>query len=82
MKFAKLYETEKYGQVLITREVDEDSNPCIDFRVMIDGLDCISSISFEDPEKEESAFNGIDEKAALIYAESAFNMLNSRNTLQ
>lgn len=81
MKFAKLFESERYGQILITRDTDDEERLCLSLRCKIEGLECTNVISFDDSdgktalEKEEYAFNDITKDIAELYVEKIYNVI-------
>lgn len=73
-KFAKLFETEKFGQILIQRQRDDDQEIAITFDP---GVECIGyatfKIGFPDTEQGEAAadaaFEKIGEAGAIAMVE-------------
>jgi len=81
-KFAKLFETEEIGQILVTLDYsDEEEEHQLSLRTETDGVKMVSSICFEDKEgSEESArkaFETITEtQAAKICKETRERMFS------
>jgi len=77
--FAKLYETQKHGQILVMLDSDtEESTPEVRFFVQPKGLGvCSFAMGFEDSqdgwENAETAFEKVDEAMALKVADSVFD---------
>lgn len=75
--FAKLFETEEFGQILVTRDENDDGRPAIIFAVMPQGLGiCKVVASFEDSNagwgKRDRKFHEIDGDTARKAAASIF----------
>lgn len=68
--FAKIFDTEKYGQVLVRMDTDDDGQPCICHTVNMNDMYITSTVSLmenEDPtqvDQLENTFNNIDQDNA------------------
>lgn len=79
--FAKLFNTEKYGQILVLKEVNEDEKPSIKVYFNPPGLGlCNLSIVFGDSEDGwenwEKSLDAIDEETAINQVKSAFETVS------
>lgn len=84
-KFAKLFESEKYGQIVVMlREPDSDSSPGVEMQVRIyfyvgDMAEAEMGIGFPSVEAAEQAFDVFDQQLAeskigpLIDSMASFN---------
>lgn len=80
-KFAKLYETEKYGQILV--KIDRGgkrSEPEVRFYVQPEDLGvCSLAAQYDDNDdgwdKAEKFFESVDEEAAVQYVKHVFDAL-------
>lgn len=83
MKFAKLFETEEYGQILFLLETDVEGSDgihpvAITMKVAPEGLGVCSLVfgyKEEKLDKAESVFESIDEEEAKKLASSLFTQL-------
>lgn len=81
-KFAKLYETEDRGQILVTLDTNEEGSPAVRFFVSPTGLGvCAIGPSFEDSESgwdaAEDLFERVDLDMAYRVVQPLFDMLQS-----
>lgn len=66
--FAKLYETSE-GQILVKRGTNPDGDPAVSIICeMDDQVLCEASFVFEDDDKADKCFEGVDEPKALDMA--------------
>lgn len=77
--FAKIFESEKHGQMLVIKGKDDEGNPAVIVSVMPDSLGlCSASICFEDNdtgwEQRDTTFDLMDEVAAEDAASRIFCM--------
>lgn len=67
MSFAKMFESETLGQILVMKDTNGDDDPCVTvmFDPQIDGMENIKMhFGFDSDEKRDSVFDRIDiEKA-------------------
>lgn len=79
--FAKIFETEAYGQMLITKELDDDKNPSVKLTIsaahVLPALGLVSAVwSFDDNhdgfEDQQNAFDGINSGNASVLADRMF----------
>lgn len=77
--FAKIFETEEYGQVLVVKDINDVGNPCVNVSSEPEGYGvCTMGISYKDNddgwEKQEAYFDSFDladaEKAAKAIFDS------------
>lgn len=75
--FAKLYDTEKYGQILITLDQQEDDSFAISHRAYHEGIEVKFSISgFNSPAKAETYFEKMNEEYAIHAIDSVFESMD------
>lgn len=68
MSFAKLFDSEEFGQIVVFKDTDDQDNPCIVFMFdpQVDGVEnCKSRFGF----KEESNRDSVFEYVSLAHAE-------------
>ena len=73
-KFAKLYQTDKFGQILVTTQLDDDGHPEISYRFGVEnGGNITISHSFSDTDegydKRDANFEKTDLAKAVTIAE-------------
>lgn len=62
-KFAKVYESAMYGQMLVLLDVDDDGEPCVKFMGKPPGLNvCVVAISFSDEQDAQECFDNVAEE--------------------
>ncbi len=82
MAFAKLFETEDLGQVLVKIDTNEDCLPEVRFYFEPPGLGVCSigvnadTDSHEDWNKIEMFFDSVDEEVALRHVRTVVNQIN------
>lgn len=69
-KFAKLFETEKYGQILVIKNKDDDGFPQVQFNVYPKNMGiCASAIGFPKTSQgwsdQDACFDSVDEQTAV-----------------
>jgi len=63
--FAKLFEDEKYGQILVMLDTNDDGDPCVKFMAQPPGLGiCATSLSFSEEEHAHEAFERVQHDQA------------------
>lgn len=66
-KFAKLFEDEKYGQIVVLLDTDDEGDPCVRFMTQPSGLGvCAAGISFHEHDDAQATFDkvGVAEASA------------------
>lgn len=80
-KFAKLFESEKHGQLVVIKQTDDDGSPEIRLFVLPDGLGvCSVAVGFKDDSEQscdacEEIFEQFDMEAAESVAEATIARL-------
>lgn len=69
-KFAKIFETEGYGQILVIKNKDDDGFPQVQFQVYPKGMGiCAAAIGFPKTDKgwldQDACFDSVDEQTAI-----------------
>jgi hypothetical protein len=60
-KFAKLFEDEKYGQILVIRDTDDEGEPCVKVMAQPHGLGiCAVSLAFSNDEDAQATFERME----------------------
>lgn len=81
MNFAKIFNHEKIGQILVTTESDDI--PSLKFRVNHEGMDISTSLNFNDDDKGwdtmEDAFNKCDLEMATSVAVKILGFLEGNS---
>jgi len=77
-KFAKLYEDDELGQILVKSDMDHNGNPEIRFYCIPDGLGvCSVALTHDDTDEGwkamEKAFESIDKKDAIKVVKNITN---------
>lgn len=63
--FAKLFEDQKYGQIVVLLDQDDEGDACIKFIAMPPGLGlCTTSLGFKDEELARSVFDQVTQENA------------------
>lgn len=76
-KFAKLYETEKYGQIVVILQSDDEGDPEIRFFCQPPELGvCSVAFSFEDWDTAEEVFDEVGQEQAEVAAKQMSDLLN------
>lgn len=75
--FAKLFETEKFGQILVVADTNDEGDPAVVVSVMPPGLGvCAVKLCYPDTDdgwaKRDDTFRAIDEAGACDIAAAAF----------
>lgn len=83
--FAKLFESETYGQIAVIKQTNDDGDPEIRFYFQPPGLGvCSNALSFGDGNEDESfdlqdkAWELVTLEASESIAKSVFDMLSER----
>ena len=64
--FAKLFEDEKYGQILVMLDTNENGEPCVKIMAQPPGLGvCAFALSFKDEEDAQDTFDHIEIEHAI-----------------
>lgn len=76
--FAKIFETKEYGQILVTKDIDDNGDPAIIFSVKPDELGvCKLSSSYKDTDNgrmiQNKTFDDCDIETAKQAADVVFN---------
>lgn len=83
-KFAKLFESEEYGQIVVIRQNNDDGEPEVRFflRPKIDGLRvcAVAAAGKDDSEESEKAMDAIFDKTDLQAAEEMASTVNDELT--
>ena len=70
MSFAKLFESESLGQILVMKDTNDDDDPCVTvmFDPQLEGLENIKTkFGFDDEEHRDRIFDRVDlEKAESV----------------
>ncbi len=65
-RFAKLFEDEKYGQILVLLDTDDDGDPCVKFMGKPPGLGiCAVSLGFGSEDDAREVFDHIEHQQAV-----------------
>lgn len=60
-KFAKLFEDEKYGQILVLRDRNDDDEPCVKVMALPPGLGiCAISLAFKNEDHAQATFERME----------------------
>lgn len=78
-KFAKLFETEEYGQIVVIKCDGEDGEPSIEFKAKPNSMGvCTTRISFKDTDAgwdaQDKAFEAITEDEAKAGVADIFKL--------
>ena len=74
MSFAKLFESESLGQILVMKDTNDDVDPCVTvmFDPKIEGFENIKvGLGFEDDERRDRVWNDITLERAESVVRSA-----------
>ena len=79
--FAKLFEHEKYGQVLVTKDTNEEDAPQLKITFEVDGMTVAYAPTYKNSddgvEKRDFYFNAITEEQAIASVEALYNKLTA-----
>lgn len=76
--FAKMFQSEEVGQIVIMKDINDDQDPCIKiyFDPNIEGLSiCNSIISFQKEESRDKAFDQIEIRHVEYSVKRTISML-------
>ena len=77
-KFAELFETEEYGQILVTKEYEDC--PQISFRISRYNMNASVTVDFDNDDvgeaKRDEAFDNMTQEKAVLGAATAADMLD------
>ena len=82
--FAKLFNTEKHGQILVMNDTDEDGDPVVSFRFQPAELGvCKCAINFKSGawEKADACFADITEESAVSFVLAALEQGGMKHLL-
>jgi len=82
--FAKLYETEQHGQILVVIDTNDDGSPSVTISVEPEGMGvCSLGPSWKDTDvgwsSAEKLFNDMTEDMAITFADEIFSQLSALN---
>ena len=81
-KFAKLYEHDKIGQILVMKSTNEDEYPMLKFIMLHEGVEVSAGPSYEDSDAGwdllDLAFNLVDEENAVEFASGVFATIGGK----
>lgn len=86
-KFAKIFETEKHGQILVMMDTDKESRPQIKFIYIPTGPGiCSTAIGFDDTDTSwnevKKVFNKFDtEEKVVLFVRPIIEMMNKNHTV-
>jgi len=64
-QFAKLFEDEKYGQIVVLLDQDDEGEPCVKFMGQPPGLGiCVFSLGFGTVDQAREVFGGVTHEQA------------------
>jgi hypothetical protein len=78
-KFAKLYEHEGIGQVLVMKTGNDEGAPSLKFIINLDGEEVAAGPTYRDDDDGwaslDKAFDKVDEQTAVDYAKALVDMM-------
>ena len=78
-KFVKLYEYSAIGQILVMKTTNEEGKPALRVVINADGAEVAAGPTYKDTDDGwdalDAAFNDVDEKWAVEYAQTLLQML-------
>jgi len=76
LPFAKIFQSEKNGQILVVKDVDDEYNPAVIYSVMPDSLGmCSATLSFEDNDGGWGKRDTLFDATTLETAEAAVSQI-------
>ena len=78
-KFAKLYEHETIGQILVMKTTNDDENPALKVIIGVEGVEVSAGPGYKDSDDGwdalDAAFDKVDEEFAVSFAENLVVMV-------